>query len=144
MVAASKVRPRWLRVGCPMVGFATVPKPDANPNPGLAPRCDPPSCVPRAQLPKNLEVLPDDSEDVALKKKKKLNMYKRQEKKDKEEKQGEGRRTSWQSFAKKNKTTKAAKNGHDPKWDPTRDHGELAARQQMEKYSTFLVREGQS
>ena len=63
---------------------------------------------------------------------------------EKEEKQGEGRRTSWQSFAKKNKTTKAAKNGHDPKWDPTRDHGELAARQQMEKYSTYLAREGGS
>ena len=97
-----------------------------------------------SKLPKNLEARPDDSEDTALKKKKKLNMYKRQEKKEKEEKQGEGRRTSWQSFAKKNKTTKAAKNGHDPKWDPTRDHGELAARQQMEKYSTYLAREGGS
>jgi len=98
--------------------------------------------VAASKLPKNLEVRPDDSEDVALKKKKKLNMYKRQEKKDKDEKQGEGRRTTWQSFAKKNKTCKGAKNGHDPKWDPTRDHGELAARQQMEKYSTYLVREG--
>ena len=112
-----------------------------DPNPGPAPRCDAPSSP---QLPKNLEVRPDDSEETLLRKKKKLNMYKRQEKKDKEEKQGEGRRTSWQSFAKKNKTTKAAKNGHDPRWDPTRDHGELAARQQMEKYSTYLAREGGS
>merc|ERR1711935_1331210 len=77
-----------------------------------------------SKLPKNLEARPDDSEDTALKKKKKLNMYKRQ--------------------GKKEKTPKAAKNGHDPKWDPTRDHGELAARQQMEKYSTYLAREGGS
>lgn len=97
-----------------------------------------------SKLPKNLEIRPDDSEETALKKKKKLNMYKRQERKEKEEKQGETRRSSWQSFAKKNKTCKNAKNGHDPNWDPTRDHGELAARQQMEKYSTYLVREGMS
>ena len=95
-------------------------------------------------MPKNLEVQPDDSEETALKKKKKLNMFKRQEKKEKEEKQGETRRSSWQSFAKKNKTVQRSKNGHDPNWDPTRDHGELAARQQMEKFSTYLVREGMS
>jgi hypothetical protein len=130
------------RVCCLMEGGR--PRPEAGRQPGAWPRSPmrPPSS--RAQLPKNLEARPDDSEDTALKKKKKLNMYKRQEKKDKEEKQGEGRRTSWQSFAKKNKTTKAAKNGHDPRWDPTRDHGELAARQQMEKYSTYLAREGGS
>ena len=59
--------------------------------------------------------------------KKKLNMYKRQERKEKEEVQGEGRRSSWQNFAKKNKTVQKVKNGHDPNWDPTRDHGELSA-----------------
>jgi len=63
-------------------------------------------------------------------------MYKPQEKKEKEENQGEGRRSSWQNFAHKNKTVKKAKNGHDPNWDPTRDHGELAARMQMEKYAS--------
>ena len=94
-----------------------------------------------AQLPKNLEIRPDDSEETALKKKKKLNMYKRQERKEKEEKQGETRRSSWQSFAKKNKTCKNAKNGHDPNWDPTRDHGELAARQQIDRFQAYLVRE---
>ena len=61
-----------------------------------------------------------------------------------EEKQGETRRSSWQNFSKKNKTCKSAKNGHDPNWDPTRDHGELAARLQMEKYSSYLAREGAS
>ena len=124
-----------------MVGLGCLVEGSPDPNPGPAPRCDAPSCP---QLPKNLEVRPDDSEETALRKKKKLNMYKRQEKKEREEKQGEGRRTTWQAFAKKNKTTRAAKNGHDPRWDPTRDHGELAARQQMEKYSTFLAREGGS
>ena len=93
-------------------------------------------------MPKNLEIRPDDSEETAAKKKKKLNMFKRQEKKEKEEQHGESRRSSWQSFAKKNKTVKSTKNGHDPNWDPTRDHGELAARQQMEKYSSYLTREG--
>ena len=124
-----------------MVGLGCLVEGSPDPNPGPAPRCDAPS---PPQLPKNLEVRPDDSEETALRKKKKLNMYKRQEKKEREEKQGEGRRTTWQAFAKKNKTTRAAKNGHDPRWDPTRDHGELAARQQMEKYSTFLAREGGS
>lgn len=124
-----------------MVGLGCLVEGSPDPNPGPAPRCDAPSSP---QLPKNLEIRPDDSEEVALRKKKKLNMYKRQEKKEREEKQGEGRRTTWQAFAKKNKTTRAAKNGHDPRWDPTRDHGELAARQQMEKYSTFLAREGGS
>ena len=124
-----------------MVGLGCLIEGSPDPNPGPAPRCDAPS---PPQLPKNLEVRPDDSEETALRKKKKLNMYKRQEKKEREEKQGEGRRTTWQAFAKKNKTTRAAKNGHDPRWDPTRDHGELAARQQMEKYSTFLAREGGS
>jgi len=94
------------------------------------------------KVPKKLEILPGDSEDVIEKKKRKLKMFKRQEKKEKEQQQGEDRRTSWQGFTKKNKTTAKAKNHHDPHWDPTRDHGELAARQQMEKYSTYLVREG--
>lgn len=94
------------------------------------------------KVPKNLEILPDDSQEVAAKKKKKLNMYKRQERKEKEELQGEGRRSSWQNFAKKNKTVQKVKNGHDPNWDPTRDHGELAARVQMEKASQYLSREG--
>jgi len=93
-------------------------------------------------IPKKLEIRPDDSEETIEKKKKKLKMFKRQEKRDKEQQQGEGRRSSWQSFSGKNKTIKKTKNFHDPNWDPTRDHGELQARQQMEKYSTYLVREG--
>mmetsp|Transcript_22157 Transcript_22157/g.47855 ORF Transcript_22157/g.47855 Transcript_22157/m.47855 type:complete len:292 (-) Transcript_22157:336-1211(-) len=93
------------------------------------------------KLPKSLEVQPDDSEEAAEKKRKKLKMFKRQEKKDKEEKQGEGRRSTWQSFKKKNKVINKSKNFHDPNWDPTRDHGELAARQQMEKYTTYMARE---
>ena len=44
-------------------------------------------------------------------------------------------------FAKKNKTINKAKNHHDPNWDPTRDHGELQARMQMEKFTTFMQRE---
>lgn len=93
------------------------------------------------KLPKSLEVRPDDSEEAIEKKKRKLKMFKRQEKKEKEEKQGEGRRSTWQSFSKKNKTINKTKNFHDPNWDPTRDHGELAARQQMEKYTTYMARE---
>ena len=46
-----------------------------------------------SQLPKGLEILPDDSEDAIEKKKKKLKMFKRQEKRANDEKQGEGRRT---------------------------------------------------
>lgn len=94
------------------------------------------------KVPKALEIRPDDSEDTIDKKRRKLKMFKRQEKKQKEEQVGEGRRSSWQSFSKKNKTVVRTKNFHDPHWDPTRDHGELAARQQMEKYTTYLVREG--
>ena len=44
-------------------------------------------------------------------------------------------------FAKKNKTINKVKNYHDPNWDPTRDHGELQARMQMEKFTTFMQRE---
>ena len=86
-------------------------------------------------VPKSLEILPDDSEDVIARKKKKLNMFKRQGRKDREEKQGEVSRGSWQSFQKKNKTIqkKADKRFHDPHWDPTRNHSELAARLAMEK-----------
>lgn len=95
-----------------------------------------------SKVPKNLEIRPDDSQEVAAKKKKKLNMYKRQDRKEKEEVQGEGRRSTWQSFSKKNKTVQRVKNGHDPNWDPTRDHGELAARVAMEKSTQHLAREG--
>lgn len=94
-----------------------------------------------SKLPKSLEIQPDDSAEDVQKKKKKLAMYKRQERKAQELKQGEGRRSTWQQFSKKNKVVSKSKNYHDPNWDPTRDHGELAARQQMEKYSTYLVRE---
>jgi len=95
----------------------------------------------QSTLPKALEIRPDDSEEVAEKKKRKLNMYKRQEKKEKEEAHSDQRRSSWSSFAKKNKTINKAKNHHDPHWDPTRDHGELSARVQMEKFTTYMSRE---
>ena len=49
-----------------------------SPQPCARPEAAP---APLAQLPKNLEIRPDDSEEVAAKKKKKLNMFKRQEKK---------------------------------------------------------------
>ena len=64
-----------------MVGLGCLVEALVDPNPGPAPRCDAPS---PPQLPKNLEVRPDDSEETALRKKKKLNMYKRQEKKERE------------------------------------------------------------
>jgi len=96
----------------------------------------------KAALPKALEILPDDSEDTIARKKKKLNMFKRQEKKEKEVTHSEDRRSSWQNFSKKSKTISKAKNNHDPRWDPTRDHGELAARVHMEKFTTYLAREG--
>ena len=41
----------------------------------------------------------------------------------------------------KNKTIKKAKNGHDPNWDPTRDHSELAARVAIDKFNNFAARE---
>lgn len=84
------------------------------------------------RLPKALEVRPDDSEEDAARKKRKLNMFKRQEKKEKEEKHGDDRRNSWQSFSRRNKTVQKTKNGHDPNWDPTRDHGETQARLAMD------------
>ena len=65
--------------------------------------------------------------EEAARKKRKLNMYKRQEKKRREEQSTEDRRSSWSQFSKKNKTVQRAKNSHDPNWDPTRDHGEIAA-----------------
>jgi len=68
-------------------------------------------------------------------------MFKRQEKKVQEEKSSDTRRSSWMNFSKKNKTISKSKNWHDPNWDPTRDHGELASRQQMEKYTTYMSRE---
>ena len=92
-------------------------------------------------IPKSLEILPGDSEETIEKKKKKLKMFKRQEKKAALESLGEGRRSSWQAFKGKNKTIGKSKNFHDPRWDPTRDHGELAARLQIEKYSTFGPRD---
>ena len=64
-----------------MVGLGCLIEGSPDPNPDRAPRCDAPSSP---QLPKNLEVRPDDSEETALRKKKKLNMYKRQEKKERE------------------------------------------------------------
>lgn len=84
--------------------------------------------VAAGKLPKSLEIRPDDSAEEAQRKKRKLNMYKRQEKKAKEEKAGDDRRTSWQSFSKKNKTVQKVKNGHDPTWDATRDHGQITAK----------------
>ena len=60
-------------------------------------------------------------------------MFKRQEKRDKEEKQSEERQTSWQRFANKNKTIAKSKNNHAPNRDPTRDHGEPAARAAYQK-----------
>lgn len=48
------------------------------------------------RLPRGLEVLPDDSTEDAARKKRKLNMFKRQEKKEREEKHGDERRSSWQ------------------------------------------------
>merc|ERR1712046_161658 len=95
----------------------------------------------QSNVPKSLEIQPDDSQEAIEKKKRKLNMYKRQEKKQREEQQSDTRRASWSSFAKKNKTIKQSKNWHDPNWDPTRDHGELAARQHMEKFTTYMSRE---
>ena len=85
------------------------------------------------KLPKQLEVRPDDSEEAIARKKRKLNMYRRQEKKEKEEKQGDERRNNWQNFSKRNKTISKSKNNHDPNWDPTRDRGEAAARERIER-----------
>ena len=83
--------------------------------------------VREGRVPKSLEVCADDSAEEAARKKRKLNMYKRQEKKRREEQSTEDRRSSWSQFSKKNKTVQRAKNSHDPNWDPTRDHGEIAA-----------------
>lgn len=87
----------------------------------------------KAAVPKSLEILPDDTAEVIEKKKKKLKMFKRQEKKSAMEQQGEGRRTSWQSFKGKNKTIAKSKNFHDPHWEPTKNHDEIRARQQLAK-----------
>jgi len=85
-----------------------------------------------ARLPKALEPRADDSQEDAARKKRKLSMFKRQEKKEKEDRQVDERRTSWQAFSRKNKTVQKAKNSHDPNWDPTRDHGEMHARLSMD------------
>ena len=60
-------------------------------------------------------------------------MYRRQEKKEKEAQAGDDRRNSWQAFQKKNKTISKSKNHHDPNWDPTKDRGEAAARERIER-----------
>jgi len=93
------------------------------------------------KMPKGMEVKPDDSEEEIARKKRKLKMFKRSEKRAKEETAVDDRRNGWQHFAKKNKTVQRAKNGHDPNWDPTRDHGELAARVAMDKFNNFAARE---
>jgi len=93
------------------------------------------------KLPKGMEVRPDDSEEEVARKKRKLKMFNRQEKRAKEEQAVDDRRNSWQKFAGKNKTIKKAKNGHDPNWDPTRDHSELAARVAIDKFNNFAARE---
>lgn len=91
-------------------------------------------------IPRQMEIRPDDSEEVVARKKKKLAMFKRQERREKEEKHGDERRTSWQSFSAKNKTISKAKNYHDPTWDPTRDHGEIADRVAMDKHAKYIAR----
>ena len=93
-----------------------------------------------SSVPKQMEIKPDDSEEVVQRKKKKLAMFKRQEKRVKEEKAGDERRNSWQSFKGKNKTITKAKNHHDPTWDPTRDHGEMQGRIQMDKFAKYVAR----
>jgi len=50
-------------------------------------------------------------------------------------------RSNWAAFKGKNKTITKSKNFHDPHWDPTRDHGEVAQRLQIEKYSVFGSRD---
>ena len=79
------------------------------------------------RVPNSLELCADDSAEEVARKKRKLNMYKRQDKKRREEQSTEDRRSNWSQFSKKNKTVQRAKNSHDPNWDPTRDHGEIAA-----------------
>jgi len=107
-----------------------LPKKEASAQPTTT---DEPKDDAAAKLPKQMEVRPDDSEEVVARKKRKLNMYRRQEKKEKEEKHGDDRRSSWQNFSKKNKTVNKVKNNHDPNWDPTRDRGEIAARERIER-----------
>lgn len=85
------------------------------------------------KVPKQMEIRADDSEETVARKKRKLNMYRRQEKKDKEDKATDDRRNSWQSFQKKNKTISKSKNNHDPNWDPTRNRDEAASRERMER-----------
>ena len=87
------------------------------------------------KLPKSLEIRPDDSTEEAARKKRKLNMYKRQEKKAREDKLGDDKRSNWQNFSRKNKTVQKVKNGHDPNWDPTRDHGEMQAKLAIDRAS---------
>ena len=62
------------------------------------------------------------------------------EKREKDEQHGDERRSSWLNFKSKNKTITKSKNHHDPKWDPTRDHGEASARVAMDKFNTFASR----
>ena len=86
------------------------------------------------QTPQNLEIQPGDSQEVILRKKRRLKIVKRQDKKQREDQACESQRTSWQNFAKHNKTIRKSVNTHDPKWDPTRDHGERASREQMDPF----------
>jgi survival-of-motor-neuron-related-splicing factor 30 len=87
----------------------------------------------KSNLPKQLEIKPDDSEETVARKKRKLNMYKRQEKKEAEEKAGDDRRNSWMNFQKKNKTVAKAKNWHDPNHDMSVNRSEAAAREKMNR-----------
>ncbi|KAG8464787.1 hypothetical protein KFE25_010155 [Diacronema lutheri] len=81
------------------------------------------------QIPASLEIKPDDTPEVAERKRKKIKAITRKAHAAEKDEAINEQRNSWQSFVTKKKDfTKLTRNNHDPHFDPERDHQEMARR----------------
>jgi hypothetical protein len=77
-------------------------------------------------IPASLELKPDDTPEVAERKKRKVKAISRQHQAAEKEEAINDSRASWQQFVTKKKDfSKHTKNNHDPNFNPERDHQEL-------------------
>lgn len=83
------------------------------------------------QVPQSLEIKPDDTPEVVERKKRKLKAISRKAAAAEKDEAINEQRSSWQSFMTKKKDFgKLTRNNHDPRYDPERDHMEMARRWQ--------------
>lgn len=81
------------------------------------------------QIPQSLEIKPDDTPEVVERKKKKIKAMSRKAALAEKEEAINEQRNSWQAFVTKKKDfKKLSSNNHDPRFDPERDHQEMARR----------------